>query len=325
MTDTAAHDVFQKLHDFYQSSRPDRGASANRIIHYLNPFPAKPGSEHDRAQRVTLASMKQARAVAATTSPDLTVEFVKVTLEQDLPTPLLDFDRHCRLERTILDLKDFKIPRPLPLVMDVLTAGSVAKDDIFIFTNADIALVPDFYTFIEALFRRGVDAAIINRRTISGVYKDESDLPLMAVEAGRPHPGFDCFAFRGHQRDALLPYDSCIGIGGVMLPLVHQLLAKATRPVVLLDAHATYHLGDDRQWQADDFADYTDHNRHEIDRTFERLISDAEIKERLVKRLSQAHESWIFPSRLLHMVGGKKGILSRARSAARKIGRWQGS
>lgn len=295
--------VFTTLQEYCAETERAVAPRGSRIVHCLNPFPAKPGSEHDRAQRVTFASMAHARSVARRLQPELDVRFVKVTDAHDVSSTLIEFDDHYRIERSVTDLADFKIPRPLPIMMDVLTAAPVEPDDIVVFTNVDIALVPGFYGFLEAVFSRGADCAIINRRTISGIYEDERDLPLMACETGAPHPGFDCFAFRGRLRDELLPYDSCVGIGGVMLPLVHQLIARADRPVVLLDAHATYHLGNDRQWKNEDFADYVVHNRREVDRIFQALLDGPGVRDRLLHRLAQVHRPWVFPPRLRALAG----------------------
>ncbi|MEI4232525.1 hypothetical protein [Roseovarius sp. D22-M7] len=327
MTEAAEMNAFTTLQDFYNETEGAVAPCGSRIVHCVNPFPAAPGSEHDRAQRVTFDSMTRARSVSRQLQPQLDVRFAKVTDAQDVSSSLIAFDDHCRIDRTVTDLADFKIPRPLPIMMDVLTAVPVDPDDIFIFTNVDIALVSGFYGFIEAIFSRGTDCAIINRRTISGIYEDERDLSLMACEAGAPHPGFDCFAFRGRLRDALLPYESCVGIGGVMQPLLHQLLALAERPVVLVDAHATYHLGNDRQWAHEDFSDYLEHNRREIDRVFQALLDDPAICERMVKRLLTAPRPGIFPNRLRVLAGlpeqaaprRRNGLARRVRSAMRRV------
>ena len=124
----------------------------------------------------------------------------------------------------------------------------------------------------------------------------------MAGEVGEAHPGFDCFAFRGRLRDRLFRYESCVGIGGVMLPLVHQLLAQADTPVVLLDAHVTFHLGDDRSWTDTKFADYAKHNRAEIERVFDAMLA-GEHGSRMVSRLLGAHRMWVFPPRLRARAG----------------------
>ncbi len=303
--------VFTTIGEFFASTEKSEAKSNARIIHCINSFPAEPGTEHHKAQRVTFASMTRARMVAQLLCPNVKILFAKVTSEEDETTSLIEFDVDAKLDRTVLDLKSFRTPRPLPLVMDVITAIDIEPQDIFVFTNVDVALVPDFYAFIYSLFERGADCAIINRRTISDVYGDERDLSLMTSEAGAPHPGFDCFAFLGSLRNNLIRYDSCIGIGGVMLPLVHQLLATAHKPVVLLDAHATFHLGDDRRWRSDKFADYAEHNRNEVDHVFKALLRDVGKRERLLGRLKGAPRKMAFPQRLRGLSGTDEKPMAR--------------
>ena len=313
-----ASQVFSTVSDFFEATTSG-DASRARIVHCINPFRAPPESEHHRAQAVTLASMARARDVARGLAMPTDVTFAKVTHGDAFHSPLIEFDQAAELDRSILDLGAFQVRRALPLIMDILMAPQIAADDILLFTNVDIAVAPDFYGFVTAIFERGADCAIINRRTISGAYLGPADLPIMASEVGTPHPGFDCFALKGALRDDLMAYDSCVGIGGVMLPLLHQLLARASKPVVLLDAHATFHLGDDKTWIDPALSDYTEHNRAEIDRVFSALIEDPDTKQRLVSRLSGAHRDWVFPNHLRRLAGvagdipqeKPKGVLQR--------------
>lgn len=305
---------FQTVQEFFQASAVT-GRAPNRIVHCVNPFPAKLNSEHHRAQSVTLASMAAARTFARCHSPDLSVDLVSVTLPgEEVDTIGIAFTEEIRLERSILDIRTFNVPRQLPLIFDILSAPAVAPDDILVYTNIDISLTPQFYIVLAELFARGADCAVINRRTISNAYHDPDDLALMALEVGTPHPGFDCFAFRGKLRDSMVPFSSCIGIGGVMLPLLYNLLALAEAPTVLLDAHATFHIGDDKSWRKPDLGDYSAFNSAELDRVFDALQSDPEIGARLVSRLQGAHLPWVFPDRLRARVGiapNSRGILRR--------------
>lgn len=315
-----ATQVFSNVSDFFEATTPG-DATRPRIVHCINPFQAPPESEHHRAQEVTLASMARARNVAHGAGSPVDVTFAKITHGDAFQSPLIDFHQAAELERSILDLGTFAIRRPLPLIMDILMAPQVAADDILIFTNVDIAVAPDFYGFVAALFARGADCAIINRRTISGAYHGPADLPIMACDVGTPHPGFDCFAMKGALRDDLMAYDSCVGIGGVMLPLVHQLLAGASKPVVLLDAHASFHLGDDKTWIDPALSDYTEHNRSEIDRVFSALIEDPDSKNRLTSRLSGAHRDWVFPNHLRQLAGVPEVEPSKkSKSVLQKLG-----
>jgi hypothetical protein len=248
--------------------------------------------------------MADARSVVAQRRPTVEVKLASVQLRGD-KTPEIDANCYDQiwLDRSILDLGTFRVSRRLPLLFDVISAPSVSPDNILIYTNIDIGLLPHFYLLIDEIFSRGADCAVINRRTISESYRDVSDLSFMIHEAGAPHQGFDCFAFRGWLRDAILPFSSCLGIGGVMKPLLYSLLAKAVNPVILLDAHATFHIGDDRTWLDPDFLDYAAFNRAEEDRVFDLLCSDALTADRLITRLQGAHVPGVFPQRLRRRVG----------------------
>ena len=158
------HSVFTTLAAFCDATDSPEPQTPCRIVHSLNPFPAPPGTEHHRAQRVTLASLDTARRVSRQLHPEIEVVLAKVTTEPDDPPLPVAFDRHHEIRSSILDLHAFQVARPLPLVMDLLTAIDLAPDDIFVFTNVDIAVTPGFYPFLAELFARGADCAIINRR-----------------------------------------------------------------------------------------------------------------------------------------------------------------
>jgi len=255
-----------------------------QITHCVNPFRAKVGSEHELAQNVTIASMQSARRAAVIEDPALSVRHVAAVLRGEEPENGI-FDEVLILQRSILDLHEFRVKRPLPLIYDIIEAPRLSDEDILIYTNIDIGLVSNFYAFVADLFRLGLDAVIINRRTVSDVYTGPEALRLIAAEAGAQHPGYDCFAFRAHLRRKFFLWHSCLGIGGVMTPLVYNMLAFAKAPCVLLDAHVTFHLGDDKTWERPEFHDYAEFNRREIDQVFEKLCDDPIRRENLISAL----------------------------------------
>ena len=256
-----------------------------RITHVVNPFPAVPGSEHDRAQAVTLAAMDRARRLAAVTDPDVTVRHVAVVLPGEAPEEPGRFDDVLTLGRSVLDLGSFAHPRPLPLHRDIVCAPDLPDDEILIYTNIDIAPTDSFYGFVAQLFRDGFDAAIINRRDISDGWIGPEDLPLMVAEAGQPHQGADCFAFRAGLRARFLPWDGCVGIGHGELPLVQNLMVFADAPCMLLDAHATLHIGSAQSWFSPKFKDFLDYNHTEADRVFDHIHADPALWARLTSAL----------------------------------------
>lgn len=266
----------------------------DKIVHCVNLFEAPVGSEHHRAQAVTLHSMSLARDFAKTLSPDLKVHLVSATVRADAGLSPKAFETHYFLERTVQDLASFKVPRALPLICDILNNVKLNKTDILIYTNVDIALMPGFYGFIEDVFSRGFDCAIINRRTISEGYDGPDQIARMYAELGAVHQGFDCFAFRAGLRDKMVPYNSCIGAANVMRPLVYNLLAFSDNPVVLLDAHETFHIGNDKAWKSDEYYDYSEFNRTEAYKVFDGILEDKEAKRRLITRLQGCHKRWVF-------------------------------
>ena len=253
-----------------------------RITHVVNPFPAVPGSEHDRAQAVTLAAMDRARRVVAVTDPDVTVRQIAAVLPGEAPADAGRFDAVLTLGRSVLDIATFAHPRPLPLMHDIIAAPDLPDDEILIYTNLDIALSDGFYGFVARLFRDGFDAVIINRRDISDGWTGPEDIALMTAEVGRSHPGLDCFAFRAGLRARLEPWTSCIGMVYVSVPLFQCIMVFAEAPCMLLDAHATFHIGSDRSWKTPKFSDYHDHNLSEANRVFEIIRADPALWARLV-------------------------------------------
>ena len=256
-----------------------------RIAHVVNTFRTEADSPHDRAQRMTLESMRVARDVAPLIDNSLKVRHLAaVVSDQDVVSDA--FDDIIALERTIQDLARFQVPRPLPLIQDILDGPSLVDDEVLIYTNVDIAIVPNFYAFVADLFRLGLDALIVNRRTVSDTYPGPEALSLAVAEVGAEHSGYDCFAFRAGIRQQFVPWQSCVGIAGVMSPLLYNILAVARAPCVLLDAHVTFHLGDDKAWQRPEFDDYAALNREELVRTFQRLCEDPERKARMLSALA---------------------------------------
>ena len=114
--------------------------------------------------------------------------------------------------------------------------------------------MPSFYLVVSGMIDEGIDAFVINRRTITDRYTEPSDIPLMYAQAGEPHPGHDCFVYR---RDAYPNYllgRVCVGAPWVGRVLLLNLIAFADRFEEFKDLHATFHIGDAQVWQGDRFA-----------------------------------------------------------------------
>jgi hypothetical protein len=240
-----------------------------RITHILHPF-ENPHSEHHKAtQELTFETM---RVAARTALPSVPVRLVCVTLPGEAHVVPPDFIAAPPLSRTVLDMAQFRTPRRLPLLFDILENGlSLSEqpaaipdcEDYVVLTNADIHLQPHFYLSIVDLISAGYDVMTINRRTIPGCAPRLSELPLMYGETGSDHPGVDCFVFPRQMYAAFVRNNACVGMLNVMRGLVFNLAVNARRYLVLTRARLTFHIGDDRTWDNARYDDYRRFNMEE--------------------------------------------------------------
>ncbi|MFE4105688.1 hypothetical protein [Almyronema epifaneia] len=235
-----------------------------KLAHIVNPVVVKPTSDLYVAQPIAFESMQIAQAIAAT--HNLEVQLYSAQFSEDEAFAKQYFQTTPNLERSVLDFGEFKQPRKLPLLQDILNRLLVAASDAdyLIYTNADITLMPHFYLTVAQLIQQGYDAFVINRRTISSTYQTPTELPLMYAEVGKAHPGHDCFIFK---REAGANYQLdhvCIGISLVGKALLINLISHAQRFAEFRHFHLTFHLGNDTIWQSEKLDDYTRHNLQSV-------------------------------------------------------------
>lgn len=148
------------------------------------------------------------------------------------------------LKENIHDFLPSNDKRKLPILREILSlANTHGTGEYVIYSNADIALMPNFYYVVNKMLDNGYDAIIINRRRISKVYLNEPDLDMHYAEAGAPHPGFDCFVFRKDLIPQLELENVCTGIPGAENLLAHNLFIKTNYCKLVTDAHLTFHIG----------------------------------------------------------------------------------
>ena len=231
----------------------------HQFLHIVNPFFAPPGSEEDKIQQLTIRTIGLAQAYV----PAGTIKPVAVTFPDEfvsLPEALPCLKT---LQRSVLDVGSFKLPRRLPLLFDIMACGVAAADDqdYVIFTNADICLMPHFYGSVQRILNLGFESLIVNRRTIAKFSLDPQLLPLMYADYGQSHNGFDCFIFPRRLFDRFVRSNVCVGAPDVMRALIFNLVALSESVLILRDAHLTFHLGDDKTWDSPALMDYFEHNR----------------------------------------------------------------
>lgn len=272
-----------------QLGSPDLSQS-RRLRHAVNLYRPRGKAGLGADQRATIETMRLARRFTAMVGDRPTVDHVAVTNAFDAHLIPEDFESGGVLQRTMCDLSGFEHGPPLPFLFEILRASvpedQSAADTHLIFTNADICLQPNFYLFVQAAIAAGFDSLVVNRRTIPA---DAIHLPaaIAGIDFGEPHPGLDCFVFPSEWVDGFVVSDACVGAGLVMRSLLHNLVARAESLLVVADGHLTFHFGDDRPWQSEEFRSYTAHNRQQGDLVHQQLTTDAVA----AKRLADFHQA----------------------------------
>lgn len=233
------------------------------FTHVVNPYACPEGSAGAGMQALTFHAMRKAGIAYEALYPgEASVRFAAVAHDEDMAFASSHFSQTARIERSAMDVGDFKIARKLPLLFDVLDQGRklARAEDFLIFTNVDICPTLGFYDAMAALIGLGYDAIVINRRTVDSYPFHPALAPVMAASIGNFHHGFDCFVFPASMLDGFIMGTAIIGQGGVARPLLYNMVARARRMIMLKDVHLTYHLGDDRNWNGQDNLDYVAHN-----------------------------------------------------------------
>ena len=234
------------------------------FAHIVNPVIVSESSDLFLAQPITFETMRRARAAARDVAD---VALLSAQYPEDRPLVPDDFVATPDLERSALDLGEFKIPRKLPLVKDILDRlyEHTPHADFLIYTNVDIALMPNFYTAVERYIDQGLDALVINRRSISSKHQAIDDIPLMYAQVGEPHSGYDCFVFRRDLYPKFELGDVFIGAPHVGKVLRINLLCNTDNFKRFKNLHLTFHLGNDQVWRSDKYDDYAARNLAEFE------------------------------------------------------------
>jgi len=234
-----------------------------RFTHLLNPFTAKPGSEHDIAQRVTFQALRNAAEESSRNG--VGVEVLAVVYPEDVGAAEAPARIVPGLKRSVQDVKPMSPPRQFPLVKDLLSlAAEHGQGDYVVFTNIDISPQPFLYRVLDDLMKADpTRAVIVNRRTIPRVISDPAQISLAYREPGNSHHGHDCFVFPRAWIQQFVLDDVCIGAPWWDYALLANLDAMSGfRMFTYLHQHLTFHLGDDRAWTA--LSDYDVFNQQQV-------------------------------------------------------------
>lgn len=254
------------------SNRQQNRGSRHRAVslaHAVNPVMVGQSSDLFAAQPITFESMRVAKILAG---DDLSVGLYSVQFSEDVPIIPEFIIETPNLTRSVASLSDFNGKRKLPLLADILDRLYAATDaEYLIYTNVDIALMPQFYLCVSSIINSGFDAFTINRRTISGHFKSITELPQMYSTIGSPHLGHDCFVFK---RDLLRKFELanvCIGINWVGAVLLANLMVHAKKFMLFQDVHLTFHIGDEMTWKDERNEEYRNFNRQQASKVRQAL------------------------------------------------------
>ncbi len=284
------------------------GPTAVSFRHIVHAYTDRSHPENTAVQSITFDTIRGAQGYAR---PDYPTSLVVVTYPEDDVLVPADAVAARPLTRVVTDIANFAVARPLPLLFDVLQNGmeaAIADDwpsvgaEYVVFSNSDIHLQPPFYRVLAELIRQGYDAITVNRRTIEAEPGRRSFSPLLMAELGTPHGGFDCFVFPAQMFREFALNRSCCGAGRVMRSLLYNLVAHAQRFLMLTNAHLTFHLGSDRNWKKDVFADYGAFNMREALSVVTALAGDPEKASRLEQFIT-IHEGRLFRDALPEALG----------------------
>lgn len=244
-----------------------------KLAHIVNPVVVGPSSDLFFAQPITFETMKAARRSAA---GEVEVELFTTQYAEDRAIVPDGFRTTPDLERSVQDVGQFELKRKLPLLKDILDRLYAAADaEYLIYSNVDIALMPYFYSAVSSWIDEGLDALVINRRTISARYTACAQIPMMYAEVGRKHEGHDCFVFRREAYPRYALAQVCIGIPWVGRVLLWNLACHATKFQELTDEHLTFHVGsgNEKTLLESEYADYRAYNRGEAAKAMAALES----------------------------------------------------
>lgn len=212
-----------------------------KIAHIINPVKVAKSNDLHAVQPITFQSIINAKRFCDQSE---NIRLYTVQFEVDKAIIPKEFQHLSNLSRSVLDVNQNLKKRPLPLVKDIFEKfKEIESADYYLYTNMDIAVMPNFYDSLFAYIQQGHDVVIINRRRLLNHYNSVEQLPLMYADLGKSHPGFDCFLMHKSLLEKLILGNICVGISFFETTLIHNLFSYAKKPLFVPDAHLTFHIG----------------------------------------------------------------------------------
>lgn len=304
-----------------------------KLAHIINPVIVKESSDLFIAQPITFATLKTAQDYAK--SQGLEVELYSAQYPEDHSIIPSFLTKTPDLENSVLDLQNFSKKRKLPFIKDILDRLYENSDaDYFIYTNVDIAVLPNFYLAVAELINQGYDGFIINRRTINKQFQTVDQIPLMYAEVGLDHPGFDCFIFPKQVYPNFKLNNVFIGFPPIDYAFIINMLCNFKNFEIFRNLHLTFHIGNDKVWEKGSQEEYFILNTQETDKILEHYLSKDEsfknnpLVSRYLNTLSVSiknekytdQKQYLLKRKILMTISYKiKGLSNRINKLAKKI------
>ena len=212
------------------------------FTHIINPFSCADGTKNRKIQEITLQSIREASQLAAEEHrPELWATCLSI---ESLPD-LNGFHLAPALTQCVHQETGMETAPALPYIDDILRKGlTCGEAPYLIYTNMDIILQPHFYRCVAKWLEESPDAVVINRRRIPEYFLEEP-LEKIWAQAGKPHPGFDCFILKKDLIRHFILDKICVGIPFVEVSLMHNIFAFAKTYRLETSLNLTLHIGEE--------------------------------------------------------------------------------
>jgi hypothetical protein len=209
------------------------------------------------AQNVTIESMLNAKKKSINK-----VELLHTAFNDEYQE-IKEFKYAGDLKKSAKDIKKFKIIRKLPLIHEIFDNGYLSStNEYFVYTNIDIALMPDFYNQISKIINKGYDCIIVNRKNINKTkYTNILQLKEMYSDPGESHLGMDCFVFKRDIIPGIVLKELLLGVKSVDVGIYFNIVALSSKVYHEKQNKFTFHIGEDGEWKSQEFLEYNMHNK----------------------------------------------------------------
>jgi hypothetical protein len=216
-----------------------------KLLHIINLVDFPKESEHERAQSITLESLRRAQDYASQQGVEVRIVSAQFAEDRSVIPSWVEATRD--LEASSLDHPEFLDKRKLPLISDIIERGkeSMNDEDALIYSNIDIGVQPYFYVRVAHKLQEGNQALSITRRTIP---ENLNSLEEMYAQIGKGHPGDDCFVFSRNRIDQLQLKPVFVGAAWFDKILLLNCAAFCDPFEKVRNEKLTFHIGDERSW-----------------------------------------------------------------------------